>query len=258
MEFWKRWQEEKKDFEDRVWGGTQEKKTSKIARRWPFLGPLPKTQKPKWQKPTPPPTKKGRVKNTFLHLEQQPTIFGKCSVPVQLTPFISAIAVLCWKHYKNSVFSTAHTCQFLSITDTDTPFRHPFHQPPLWKEGCIFWKLPWLTILPMFVVLFIFETPPKSIKLPKQLCAPKIPLSRDHQKQLVLSCFSKKSTSSKIHPFSTTLKSLFYGHISDLLFFFFALFCLTSYKNDLFFFEKHNFRSGSVLCALFCTLRHDS
>ena len=54
---------------------------------------------------------------------------------------------------------------FLCITDSNTPFRHPFEEPPFWKGGVHVWKLAEFTLL----------NPPKTRKRPKQLCAPKPP-----------------------------------------------------------------------------------
>ena len=115
------------------------------------------------------------------------------------------------------MFSAKHN--FCVSQIAKAPLRHPFQQPPVWKDGCVFWKLPKLTVVDVFVVFFVFWKLPKSRKWPEQLCAPKICVFRDHQEQIVLS-YSRKTFLTK-PPFSPSPKNhMFLGFFWFLQFLF--------------------------------------
>ena len=61
------------------------------------------------------------------------------------------------------VFSAEHG--FLCITDSDTLLIHIPTTPFLGRRGCIFWKLPQFTVVPMSVVFSRFLKTPKIQKI---------------------------------------------------------------------------------------------
>ena len=134
-------------FEDRAFGGTKEKKPLKLQEAglfWLFA----RKQKPKRQKPKPPSKKGEGLKIPFCIL-QQPTIFGKITAPMQLTPFFLQLLCFAERTIKR-VFSAKHS---FCVSQIVTPLLDTHSNNPLFgRRGSFFWTLPKFTVLPSFVV----------------------------------------------------------------------------------------------------------
>ena len=153
---------------------------------------------------TPQPTIPNKACNTTasqkhsLHNLKTTHNFSKFLFLCNLHQFFCNCCV-CWKRYKNYVFSKTHcSC----ITDSDTPFLHPFQQPFL-EGGVPFSELTKSHKFLPILCLGGFWKPQKSRKWPKQLCAPKIPSSLSNSSKTV-SVFLLVLAKSTLFP--TTLK----------------------------------------------------
>ena len=124
MDFWKGTQKQKKQNRKKIntlrqaFGGNKiDKKPLKLQENSLFTKHKTKTQATKNK--TTKKQKKTYQKKTFLHFGKQPLFlvnFCFCSSCI-----LSCLqSCVCWKHYKNSVFSRA---RLLGITDSKTPFR---------------------------------------------------------------------------------------------------------------------------------------
>ena len=183
-------------------GGNKREKPLKLQENGLFAT-LPKIETKMTKTQTPKKLKKGQ--KHLLASWTTTRYFWQFSVPVQLT--IDCFA-------ENSVFCKA---QLLCITGSDTPFRHPFQQPPFWKGGCNFWKLPKFTVLHILAVFWVFWTPPIQ-KMAKTVMCTENPFFQS-SKTVSVSCFSKNLFLAKSTLLPTTPKIVFLSIFSDILFF---------------------------------------
>ena len=107
-----------------------------------------------------------KPKERLSHLEQ-PQFWVNFLFWCGLHPLFSAIAVFCWKHYRNSVFCKAQIVTPLVYTHSNSPLVEGVVHFP---EGT---KIHSFTSFNSFFVFFVDrQNPPKR---PKQLWAPKVP-----------------------------------------------------------------------------------
>ena len=108
--------------------------------------------------------KKLKLKQHLVCMFKQKPLFLVNFLVWQLTPFVSAKAVLCRKHYK-IVFSRA---QPLWITNNKQPFRYPFRKHPF-RQKRWFWGFALCLLKPRFCSIFSFftETWKRTIQIAK-------------------------------------------------------------------------------------------
>ena len=95
-------------------------------------------------------TTTSKPKVLLWHLEQQPTILGKCSMfSCNLHLFFCNCCALL-KSFQSSVFSQHSSC----VSQIVTPLFYTHSNRPFWNGWCLFWKSSKFT-----VYLFLTENP---------------------------------------------------------------------------------------------------
>ena len=98
-------------------------------------------------------------------------------------------AVSCWKHYKNSIFSSR--AQLLCITDSKTPFEGPLPKMVLLQPKVPFWVFPCGCWYRIFVVFSDFVWSHKRDIFQKQIAATKMCAFFTFWTQIVFTYFSQ-------------------------------------------------------------------
>ena len=151
---------------------------------------------------------------------------------------MSAKAVFCWKHYKNSVFSRA---QLLCITDSKTPFRGKTQNGTFATKTCHFGFSPVPAETPIFVVFGDFDWAQKKGPFPKRDSATKMRAFFTFRTQIVFAYFLMPFLQNIFfvhnHPKNTIFFFIFVFHFSYFLFFFLQHKKDKNKKCTIFFFE---------------------